>query len=71
MSKCIYQKMSTSKCLKVYTDSKDAMAKLTIDASSTYVSLNSSTEFRFKKDFSIKNGATTVTYQNIGVKFSD
>ena len=59
--------MSTSKYLTLYTDSKDAVAKLTIDASSTYVSLNSSSEFRFEKDVSIKNGATT--YKNVNVAF--
>ena len=59
--------MSTSKYLHLYTDSKDAAPKLIIDASSTYVSLNSSTEFRFEKDVSIKNGATT--YKNINVAF--
>jgi hypothetical protein len=53
--------------LTLYTDSKDAVAKLTIDASSTYVSMNSSTEFRFEKDVSIKSGATT--YKNVGVAF--
>ena len=61
--------MSTSKYLHLYTDSKDAAPKLIIDASSTYVSLNSSTEFRFEKDVSIKNSATT--YKNINVAFSD
>ena len=58
--------MSTSKYLTLYTDSKDAVAKLTIDASSTYVSMNSSSEFHFEKDVSIKNGAT---YKNVNVAF--
>ena len=59
--------MSTSKYLTLYTDSKDAVPKLTIDASCTYVSMNSSSEFRFEKDVSIKNGATT--YKNVNVAF--
>jgi hypothetical protein len=60
--------MSTSKYLTLYTDSKDASAKLTIDASATNVSFNSSTEFRFEKDVSIKSGAAT--YKNINTAFS-
>jgi hypothetical protein len=59
--------MSTTKYLHLYTDSKDTVPKLIIDASSTNVSFNASTEFRFEKDVSIKSGAAS--YINVNTKF--
>ena len=49
--------MSTSKFLKLYTDSKDANAKFTIDCSGTNAVFKSDLDLKLDCDLAVKQGA--------------